>query len=94
MASVFISAVSNEFGKARDGLAADLRARGLLVRVQSDFVLGGDSDTLLRRLNDYIRDCNAVVCIIGKRSGGCPPRAATIPFARMLPADIAEASDT
>ena len=34
---IFLSAVTSEFGRARDALAADLRSRGLLVRVQSDF---------------------------------------------------------
>jgi tetratricopeptide (TPR) repeat protein len=91
---VFISAVSSEFGKARDALASDLRARELHVAVQSDFTQGGDSDTLLQRLHDYIRDCRAVVCLIGARSGGCPPPPAARPFAQMLPKGVAEATYT
>lgn len=42
---LFLSAVSSEFGKARDALAADLRSRELLLRVQSDFRQEPESDT-------------------------------------------------
>jgi hypothetical protein len=34
---IFLSAVTSEFGKTRDELAADLRSREALLRVQSDF---------------------------------------------------------
>ncbi len=91
---IFLSAVTSEFGGARDALGADLRSRGALVKVQSDFRQEADSDTTLRKLHDYIHDCSAVVCVIGKRSGACPPTAAAAPFAPMLPAGIAEASYT
>ncbi len=91
---VFVSAVTNEFGRARDMLAADLRGHDRLVRVQSDFTQGGDSNRLLDRLHDYIRDCSEVICIVGKRSGGYPPPAAAARFAKMLPADISAASYT
>ena len=70
---IFISAVTSEFGKARDALAADLRSRDTLVRVQSDFRQETGSDTTLKKLHDYIRDCSAVVAVIGGRSGACPP---------------------
>ena len=66
---VFLSAVTSEFGRARDALAADLRARGLLVGVQSDFRQEAGADTTLRKLHDEIRDCAAVVCVVGMRSG-------------------------
>jgi hypothetical protein len=33
---IFLSAVTTEFGKARDAVAADLRSREALLRVQSD----------------------------------------------------------
>src|SRR6266568_2127002 len=91
---IFLSAVTNECGKARDALAADLRSRGALVRVQSDFRQEAGSDTTLRKLHDYIRDCSAVVCMMGKRSGAAPPSAAAEPFAHMLPAGITKASYT
>src|SRR3954452_18051869 len=91
---IFLSAVTIEFGKAREPLAADLRSRGLLVKVQSDFRQEADSDTTLRTLHAYIRDCSAVIRIIGTRSGACPPPAAAEPFAPMLPKGITEASYT
>ena len=34
---IFLSAVTSEFGRARDAVAADLRSREALLRVQSDF---------------------------------------------------------
>jgi hypothetical protein len=91
---VFLSAVSSEFSAARDTLAASLRSRDLLLRVQSDFHQEAADDTTLRKLHDYIRDCAAVVCIIGQRSGAMPPAASAVPFARMLPDGVAEASYT
>jgi tetratricopeptide (TPR) repeat protein len=91
---IFLSAVTSEFGKARDSVAADLRSRGHAVTLQSDFKQGPDSETLLRTLHDHIRDCSAVVCIIGRRSGACPPPAPAERFADMLPAGITEASYT
>jgi tetratricopeptide (TPR) repeat protein len=91
---VFLSAVTGEFGKARDALGADLRSRELLLRVQSDFRQEPESDTTLKKLHDYIRDCSAVVCVIGKCSGALPPPAAAAPFSHMLPSGIAAASYT
>ena len=91
---VFLSAVTSEFGLARDALAADLRSRDTLVRVQSDFRQEADSDTTVKKLHDYIRDCSAVVCVIGVRSGACPPPPAAAPFLDKLPPDICEASYT
>src|SRR5205085_2039503 len=80
---IFISAVTSELGQARDALAADLRARRLAVKVQSEFRQEAESDTLLSKLHDYIRDCAAVVCLIGKRSGACPTVAEAASFAQM-----------
>src|ERR1044072_7899761 len=91
---VFISAVSGEFESARNAVGADLRARHCDVTIQSDFNQGPDSVTLLKSLYDYIRDCHAVVCIIGKRTGAYPPKAAAERFKDMLPAGIEEASYT
>jgi hypothetical protein len=91
---LFLSAVSNEFGAARDVLAASLRSRAMDIKVQSDFRQEEEADTTLRKLHDYIRDCNAVVCVIGTRSGGMPSAVAAAAFAQMLPKGIAEASYT
>ena len=65
---VFISAVSSELERARDTVAADLRARDNFVKVQSDFRQEA-ADTLLRKLHDYIRTCEAV-CASSARAAG------------------------
>jgi len=89
---VFLSAVTSEFGLARDVLANDLQARDLQLRVQRSFRQEPGADTLLRLLHDYIRDCGAVVCVIGARSGACPSPAEAATFAHLLPPRITEAS--
>ena len=91
---VFLSAVTSEFGKVRDELAADLRSRGILVKVQSDFRQEALSGTTIEKLHDYIRECSAVVCIIGGRSGSRPPPIATASFLHMLPPGVKAASYT
>ena len=91
---VFLSAVTSEFGAARDAVANDLQARWLELRVQRSFRQEPGADTLLRLLHDYIKECDAVVCVIGARSGACPPPAAAAAFAHMLPPGISEASYT
>jgi hypothetical protein len=48
----------------------------------------------LRLLHDYIRECSAVVCVIGERSGARPSPAAAAEFAHLLPPGITEASYT
>jgi hypothetical protein len=91
---IFISAVTSEFGKARDAVASDLRARGHEVTIQSDFKQSPDSETLLGNLSNYIRDCHAVVCIVGERCGACPPPRAAERLKGVLPDGIKEASYT
>src|ERR1700684_2290424 len=91
---VFISAVSNEFRRVRSTVASDLRSRRLSVKVQEDFRQEADADTLLRKLHNYIRDCSAVVCIIGDRSGARATLAEAEPFVHMLLPGIKEASYT
>lgn len=91
---VFLSAVTSECGEARSYVAAKLRARGLDVRVQEDFRQEPGADTTLRKLHDYVKDCDAVVAIMGARSGFFPPPAAAAPFATMLPTGFDRASMT
>src|SRR5439155_9506421 len=91
---VFISAVTSEFGKARSSVASDLRARGIEVKVQDDFRQEAGAGPTLRKLPDYLRDCDAVVCLIGRRCGAAPPEAAAEPFLSLLPAGISQASYT
>jgi len=91
---IFLLAVTSEFGMARDAVANDLQARDLQLRVQRSFRQEPGADTLLRLLHDYVRDCSAVVCVVGSRSGGCPSPAAAAAFEHLLPPGIAEASYT
>ena len=66
---VFLSAVSSDFEKARTDVASDLRAKGIEVRFQDDFRQEAETDTTLKKIREYIRDCSAVVCVVGRRSG-------------------------
>jgi len=91
---VFVSAVTSEFGRARDLVASDLRAKGFDVTFQQDFRQSGESSTTLTMLDDYIRECKAVVCIIGARSGSVPSDAEAAPFSAFLPPALERASYT
>ncbi len=91
---VFLSAVTSEFGQARDVLAGDLRTKGFDVTVQEDFRQEGGTSTTLEKLDDYIRRCEAVVCVIGERSGSVPPPDAADKFAAIRPAELERASYT
>jgi tetratricopeptide (TPR) repeat protein len=91
---IFVSAVTSEFGEVRDAIASDLRARGHTVHVQSDFRQGTNNATLLSRLAEYIRDCHAVVCIVGKQCGSLPPKSAAEGFPSVIPDKLKEASFT
>ncbi len=75
---LFISAVSGELGSYREEIARALRRKGLEVSDQRHFRQG--SATLLEQLRDYIRDCDAVILLIGHRCGSLPEseHAATI----------------
>ena len=91
---IFLSCVSSEFARARGVLATDLSARGLSVQWQEMFRQEPDSDTLLNLIHDYVRDCQAVICVLGERSGACPPAAAAERYREMLPDGVTEASYT
>jgi tetratricopeptide (TPR) repeat protein len=86
--------VSSEFGEARSLVGSDLRARGIEVKVQEDFRQEAESDTTLALLHDYIHVCDAVVAVVGARSGSSPPVAAVGPYGSMLPAALSSASYT
>jgi len=64
---VFISAVSNELESCRREVARSLRRKGLEVRDQDHFRQGGA--TLIEQLRDYIQQCDAVICLVGKQYG-------------------------
>lgn len=94
LTGVFLSAVTNEFGRARETVASNLRAKKYSVMVQEDFRQEGGSSTTLDKLDAYIRDCEAVVCIVGRRSGAVPPRAAMEPYVQHLPPGLGHPSYT
>ena len=54
------------------------------MQVHSDF-RQEEAVTLLQKLHDYIRDCEAIVCIVGKRSVARPTEREAAPFRDMLP---------
>ncbi len=91
---VFLSAVTSEFGKARNEIASDLAARGLTVRVQRDFRQEADTETTLAKLDKYIRGCDAVVHVAGKRSGSFPGEDEAKPYLHVLPPGVPRASLT
>lgn len=67
---LFLSAVSAEFRSYRELLAPDIRRAGVVLMVQEDFPVG--SGTLLESLDDFIRECDAVIHLIGYRTGSVP----------------------
>src|SRR5208337_4249341 len=91
---VFLSAVTSECGEARKLVASDLCSRGLEVKVQEDFRQEEGADTTLKKLHEYVKGCDAVVAMMGKRSGSFPPDAAAEPFKDVLPDGIERASMT
>lgn len=89
---VFLSAVTSEFGRARDVVASDLRDKQYRVAVQEDFRQEGG--TTLDKLDVYVRGCQAVVAIVGKRSGAFPSEGEAAQYAQLLPAGFEKASYT
>ena len=91
---IFISRVSGEFAKVAAALAADLRAKGMIGKLQVDFRQEENTETTLDKLEQYIRDADAVIALIGQRSGAYPPVAAAAKWAHVLPAGVERASYT
>jgi len=90
---VFISAVSSEFGSAREAVADSLkRTFGVEVKDQRTFNQR-DADTTLGLLHNYIKDSAGVICVIGKRSGAVPETVKE-EYLGWLPDDFERASYT
>ncbi len=71
---LYISAVSSEFVAYRQLLATELKRRNLEVFVQEDFIASGGST--LQKLDDYIKNSDCVIHLIGKAAGVGPDAAA------------------
>jgi hypothetical protein len=91
---IFLSAVSSEFGLTRDALAKYLVAQGYEAIWQDAFPDHQNAETLQRKLHDLIAGSDAVICLLGRRSGSYPPTDAAAPFADALPLPFTEASRT
>ena len=68
--NIFLSCVTKEFLPHREMLAKDLNLPHVKVQVQEDFVEGGHST--LEKLDDYIKDCSAVIHLVGSATGSTP----------------------
>ena len=91
---IFISRVTGEFGNVANGLAEDLRSKGMVGKLQVDFRQELDTETTLDKLEKYVREANAVIALVGQRSGAYPPPAAAEKWAHVLPPGIEKATYT
>ena len=66
-ATLFISAVTDEFKSYRDAVAKWLEGPGVRIETQEKFIALGK--TTLVKLSDYIHECDAVVHLVGDRTG-------------------------
>src|ERR1700730_1009235 len=64
---LFLSAVSDEFRSYRDLLRASLQRHNVTVHVQEDFIATGTET--LDKLDAYIKDCDAVIHLVGDMTG-------------------------
>lgn len=80
---VFLSAVSCEFRSHRTQLAEVFRQSARDVKVQEDFVTGGE--TTLEKLDRYIRSCDTIVHLIGDAVGDIPPTSAIDSIVKKYP---------
>ncbi len=91
---VFLSMASGEFEPLRNRLAANLSAKNLTVKWQEAFRQEAGVHSLLQLLHDYIRDCDAVVCVWGDRSGSVPPQADVDRYPDVVAPELDQASYT
>ena len=75
---IFLSAVSAEFRRYREALRQGLDRPNITVKVQEDFIATGTET--LDKLDDYIRQCDAVIHLVGDMTGAAaqPPSVAVI----------------
>jgi tetratricopeptide (TPR) repeat protein len=91
---VFLSAVSSEFKELRRALRHDLATAGYDVHLQEELQLR-KGETLLGVLDQHLKECQGVVCLIGARCGaGFPTETEVEPYREHLPAGMPRASYT
>ena len=91
---IFISCVSCEFKSYREQLRGCLASCGRDIKVQEDFHDGGV--TLLEKLDDYIRLCQAMIHLVGNSCGARPQPAevrALLQRYPALPRDLPELAE-
>ncbi|MDF1815043.1 MAG: DUF4062 domain-containing protein [Verrucomicrobiales bacterium] len=76
--NIYLSAVGSEFKSCKSELAHALTQRGFLVKFREDFA---DDNQLLEKLEEYIRQCEAVICLVGQQYGDEPDSARAEAFA-------------
>jgi NB-ARC domain len=84
---LFLSCVSDEFKSYRETLRRDLDRPDVTVKVQEDFVAFGIET--LSKLDAYIRQCEAVIHIVGDMTGATAAQSAVNVLLRTHP-DIAD----
>ncbi|MCQ8127993.1 DUF4062 domain-containing protein [Methylomonas rivi] len=84
---LFLSAVSAEFCSYRDALRRNLDRPNVTVKIQEDFIATG-SETL-DKLNEYIRQCDAVIHLVGDLTGALA-QAPSLQLIRKRYPDMAE----
>jgi len=84
---IFLSTVSAEFGSYRDALRHDLDRPNVSVKVQEDFIATGNQT--LNKLDEYIRQCDAVIHLVGDMTGAMAQATAVSAIQQCYP-DLAE----
>ena len=84
---IFLSTVSAEFRSYRDALRRDLDRPNVTVKVQEDFIVTGTET--LDMLDHYIRQCDAVIQLVGDMTGALAQAPSTSVIGHRYP-DLAE----
>jgi hypothetical protein len=77
---IFLSAVTSEFGQARDALAGHLKRQGFEPVWQPEFPDHANADSLQSMLRDLVDSSDAIICLQGRRAGTYPPPAIAARF--------------
>jgi tetratricopeptide (TPR) repeat protein len=80
---IFLSTVSAEFRTYRDALRHDLDRPNVTVKVQEDFIATGMET--LDKLDEYIRQCDAVIHLVGDMTGAWAQATAVKAIGQLYP---------